>query len=91
MTLAALPINGTFAGCPHCKGRRLRMHFANHLFRIVCLTRDCEAQGPRDYDESLALAKWNGDRPLLPRSEHLSIPAAAASCRIARRDTLEEE
>jgi len=65
VTLAALVIDGTFAGCPFCRGTRVRMHFADHLFRVVCLIRNCEAQGPRAYEEQDALDGWNAGRPTI--------------------------
>lgn len=63
--LAALVIDGTFAACPFCKGRRVRIHYASHLYRAVCLTPGCEAHGPRNYDPDEALEAWNAGRPMI--------------------------
>lgn len=68
--LGALPIDGTFAGCPFCKGTRIRLgtwRQRGDRFAIFCMARGCGAHGPEATDPETALAGWNAGRPYLER------------------------
>lgn len=62
MTLATLSPDYGLKPCPHCQGKRVRMHAWNsggRFYRIICLNTSCNAQGPRAYDEQTAMDLWN--------------------------------
>lgn len=70
--MSALPIDGTFAGCPFCKKTRLRLHTwrqRGDRFAIMCMERGCGAMGPMATNPEDALDGWNAGRQLLePRT-----------------------
>lgn len=62
MTLAALPADYAMKPCAHCQSKRMRLHsWDSHgrHHRVICLNANCNAQGPRAYDEQVAMDLWN--------------------------------
>lgn len=58
MALAAISPDYGLRPCPFCGGKRPRVNHAHRCYLVVCLRVGCEAQGPRHYEEQMAMDLW---------------------------------